>query len=311
MKISILTSTYNRSKLLNRLYKSILINNQNTNNIKIEWLIMDDGSTDNTAEVVKKYQTEQKQETIYSQNKSQDNMNINIKYYFQENQGKMKALNFLVKQATGNYIIECDSDDYFTDDAFELISKNVQLIDNNTYALCFLKYDQNKKNIGKIFKNKQTTMFNLYFKEGENGEKALVFNSNIRKQYEHELMDNEKFVTEARMYHKMDLKYKIQCINKPIMICEYQQNGYSENINKIFKQNPKGYFEYFKEIFEHNLKGVSFSKKLYIFKHYILFAVLTKRKLRQILKYVNNIKNKILISILYLPGKMLTHKKLK
>lgn len=58
-----------------------------------------------------------------------------------------------------------------------------------------LKYDQNGTNMGNNFKNKKTTMFDLYFKEGETGEKAIVFFSSIRKQYKHELEHNERFVT--------------------------------------------------------------------------------------------------------------------
>ena len=103
MKISILTPTYNRANFLDRLYASILINNNNCNNFEIEWLIMDDGSTDNTRRIVEEYIKERI---------------INIQYFYQENQGKMVAINNLMKKATGDLIIECDSDDFFTKDAF-------------------------------------------------------------------------------------------------------------------------------------------------------------------------------------------------
>lgn len=285
-KISVLTPTYNRANLLERLYKSLLNNNSK---LQIEWLIMDDGSTDNTKKVVEGFKKESK---------------LDIKYFFQDNKGKMTALNFLVKQASGNFIIECDSDDFFTDNAFSIIANNINIMEKDTYAMCFLKYDQNMNNIGNVFKNRESTMFSLYFKEGENGEKALVFNTNIRKQYEHILEHNEKFVTEARMYHKMDLIYKMKCINEPIMICEYQKGGYSNNIQDVFKENPYGYLEYFKETFEHTFKGVSWKKRLYVIKHYILFSVLTNNK--RILRPAKGVLNKILVTVLYIPGKILT-----
>lgn len=296
MKISILTATYNRAKLLTRLYDSI-IDNLN-NGIEVEWLIMDDGSTDSSKDVI------------------QDFINKNrfeIKYFYQENQGKMRAINNLVVEAQGDLIIECDSDDYFTKDAFKIIKeeyeKNAEHI-SKSYALCFLKYDQTGKNMGQEFKNKKTTMFDLYFKEGEDGEKALVFNSDIRKQYKYELENNERFVTEARMYHKMDEKYNIICINKPIMICEYQKEGYTKNIKKQFIENPYGYFEYFKEILIRNTKGITFKKRLYVIKHYILFCYITKHK--KSCKNINDIQNKIIYMFLYLPGiiktKMLINK---
>ena len=291
MKISVLTATYNRANLLSILYESIL-NNLN-DNIDVEWLIMDDGSTDETKEVVEKFMEESK---------------LEIKYFFQENQGKMQAINNLIKGAQGDLIIECDSDDYFTNNAFETI-RNAYEKNNmqNCYALCFLKYDQTGKNMGNNFKKSITKMFDLYFKEGENGEKALVFNSQIRKQYKYELEKGEKFVTEARMFHKMDEKYDIICINEPIMICEYQTQGYTKNIIKQFKENPYGYFNYFKEILQKDMKGVAFKKRLYAIKHYILFAVLTNQK--NIVKQVNGIFNKFLIMLLYAPGKIVTREK--
>jgi glycosyltransferase, family 2 len=291
LKISVLTSTYNRGNLLKKLYNSLI---QNSNyNVDVQWLIIDDGSKDDTKNIVKDFKDENK---------------IEIKYFYQENQGKMLAINKLVKEANGDLIIECDSDDYFTEDAFDIIKNEYQKCDkSDIYALCFLKYDQNGNNMGNLFKNEKTTMFDLYFKEGENGEKALVFFADVRKKYKHELEHNEKFVTEARMYHKMDVKYKMICINKPIMICEYQKDGYSKNIIKQFKNNPYGYYKYFQEILEKDMKGVKFSKRLYVIKHYILFGKLINAK--KSLNKIMSTKNKILYCLLYVPGRIKTKMK--
>lgn len=291
MKISVLTPTYNRANFLDKLYASLLINSNNCSNCQIEWLIMDDGSTDNTKRVVEEYEKE--------------NI-INVKYFYQENQGKMAAINSLVKNATGDFIVECDSDDFFSKDAFTIIKKSIEECKDmeNTYALVFLKYTKEGKNMGNEFHsdNHQSTMFNLYFKEGITGEKALVYNASIRKQFVYELEKNEKFITEARLHHKMDLKYKVICFNKPIMICEYQPEGYTKNINKMFKQSPYGYYQYFKEIFDQDMHGVKIKKRIYVYKHYILFSVLTKQK--NPIKYVKGILNKIIVAILYIPGKI-------
>ena len=289
MKISILTATYNRANLLPRLYESIV--NNVKDNIDIEWLIMDDGSTDNTKEIIQKF--------------IEENNQLNIKYFFQENQGKMQAINNLIQYVQGDLIIECDSDDFFTDNAFEIIEKAYKENESNMenyYALCFLKYNQAGENMGKTFQKNCTTMFDLYFKEGEDGEKALVFNSKIRKQYKYELEDKEKFVTEARMFHKMDERYGIICINEPIMICEYQPSGYTKNINKQFIENPYGYFNYFKEILQKDMRGVLFKKRLYAIKHYILFSTLTNQK--KIIKNIKGFLNKLLVTILIIPGKI-------
>lgn len=292
MKISILTATYNRANLLPQLYKS-LKDNLNCK-VDFEWLIMDDGSSDDTKKTVEQFINEKL---------------VNIKYYYQQNQGKMVAINNLVPKADGDLIIECDSDDFFTEDAFEVIEEEYEKNkdEKDIYALCFLKYDTSGKNMGRDFKKEKTTMFDLYFKEGEDGEKALVYFSNIRKKYTYKLEHNEKFVTEARMHHEMDLNYKVKCINKAIMICEYQDEGYSKNIIEQFKKNPYGYYEYFKEILERNFSGVSYNKKLYSIKHYILFSYLTKQYQS---KTIKSFSNKLLYYILLIPG-IIKSKKLK
>ncbi len=291
MKLSIITPTYNRANMLGDLYKSIVKNieqNQEVQqNMEIQWLIMDDGSTDNTMEVINQYINEKK---------------LEIQYAKQENQGKMSAINHMVKYANGDMIIECDSDDMFSDNAFyNILQAYYETKERkDLYGLCFLKYDLKEKNIGNLFKKEETTMFDLYFKEQEDGEKALVFFTDIRKQYQYKIEKHEKFSTEARMYHEMDLKYKIKCINKAIMICDYKEDGYTKNIKKIFKDNPYGYFEYFKEILEkQNMCGVPLKKRIYVIKHYILFSYLIKQYK---IKHVKGLKNKILYIILLIPG---------
>ena len=116
-------------------------------------------------------------------------------------------------------------------------------------------------------------MFDLYFKKEIGGEKILVFDSNIRKKFKHELEGKEKFVTEARMYHKMDKDYKILCINEIVEIGEYVEDGYTNNISKTFDNSPKGYYKYFKEILNKGLKGVTIKKKIYVIKHLLLFKL--------------------------------------
>ena len=291
MKISILTPTYNRAKMLPELYESLKENIKY--NIDFEWLIMDDGSTDNTKEIVANFISEHK---------------VNIKYYYQENKGKMIAINNLVEYATGDLIIDCDSDDYFAKNAFGTIMEHADKLmrDDELYALIFLKCDISGEISGEAFKKDdyKTTMFDLYFKDDVKGEKIILFKSAIRKQFKHKVEENEKFVTEARMYHEMDRQYKVLCINTPIVIGAYQNDGYTKNINKIFIENPKGYMKYFKEILQNNTRDI-----LYIIKHYILFSYLTKNK--KILEGIKGRLNRFLIALLYIPGCVKTKLKIK
>lgn len=286
MKISVLTPTYNRGELLERLYESLEKNAQY--GVEIEWLIMNDGSTDKTKEIVKKFQ-------------EKNVTNIEIKYFEQENQGKMIAINNLVEYVTGEYMIDCDSDDYFADNAFKYMKQKIEESkqEKNIYGLCFLKFDIKGNNLGKVFTKNRSTLFDLHFKENDQGERAILFISNIRKKYKHKLENGEKFVTEARMYYEMDRENELLCFNLPIMICEYQEKGYTKNIVKQFQKYPYGYYKYFAEILEKNMTGVLLSKRLYAIKHYILFSYLTKQYSSNNIK---DIENKILYYILLIPG---------
>lgn len=286
MKLSILTATYNRAGYLPKLYESI--KNNLKYNLTPEWIIVDDGSTDDTKVQVQKFIEENK---------------FPIKYCYQKNSGKMSAINEAVKFATGQLIVDCDSDDYFTDDAFEKIEKNAKkLLENpKLYAMVFLKKEVSGEISGKKFKNEEnTTMFDLYFKDDIQGEKIIVFNSEIRKKFTHELENNEKFITEARMYHKMDEEYKVMTVNQAIEQGSYIDDGYTKNINKTFKECPYGYYMYFRELLQKEMKDVLWSKRLYIIKHYILFSYLTNNNFDD--NFIKDKLNKFLYRILYLPG---------
>jgi len=289
MKLSILTATYNRGSFLTRLYESII--NNLIDEMDIEWLIIDDGSVDNTTEIVSNFVEKEK---------------LKIQYFKQENQGKMQAINNLIKYITGEICIEFDSDDYFTNDAFKRIYEKYSIIKENPniYALIFLKNECPGRLSGKKFinENVDTTAFDLYFKDDIGGEKNFIYNSNIRKQYKYIIEPGEKFCTEARLHHQLDLKYKIRCFNEVIAEGEYQENGYTKNMQKIFKENPVGFRNYFFEILLRNMKGIKFKKRIYIIKHYILFSVLSNMKIN--IREIKGIYNKILIMILYFPGKI-------
>ena len=287
MKLSILKATYNRAKYLPKLYESI---KQNLKcELNSEWIIVDDGSEDDTKNQVQKFI---------------DENIVPIKYFYQKNNGKMSAINEAMKHVTGELVIDCDSDDFFVPDAFEKIKENaIKLLKNkNLYGMVFLKKENSGNISGREFKNNEqiTTMFDLYFKEDIQGEKVIVYNSEIRKKYFHQLEKNEKFITEARMYHQMDEKYKLLAINQVIEQGSYIEDGYTRNIDKTFKQYPYGYYMYFKEILKKNMKGVLWNKRIYIIKHYILFSYLTNNKFNG--SFIKDKLNKFLYIILYLPG---------
>ena len=296
MKISILTATYNRANLLPRLYESILENNKTYSNF--EWLIMDDGSKDNTKEIVTNWQNDNK---------------IDIKYYYQENAGKMAAINNLIDYSNGDIIIEMDSDDYFLPGVFKKISNDYKHLDKNAYGILYRNDIPGKEVISKFpFENEIKKLFDLHYRYNFNFDTAITFRSEIRKKFKYELVDNERFITEASTYYKMDDKYHGLLVKSDtILVREYQEDGYSENIIKIFKKYPKGYYKFFNYLVNHNKKGLSFNKKLYFMKHYILFSVLNNKTYYESLKNINNLLDRMFFTSLYIPGKIKTNRMFK
>ena len=110
--ISVLTATYNREKTLNRVFNSLM--NQTYKNF--EWIIIDDGSKDNTFKLVEKFK---------------DKANFPIKYYYQENQGKHIAMNKALEICSGEFCTSIDSDDEIKSNSLEILIKEWTQVSRN------------------------------------------------------------------------------------------------------------------------------------------------------------------------------------
>ena len=291
MKISILTSTYNRKHLLPKLYKSLVENSKTFTNF--EWLIMDDGSSDNTESLVKDWIKENK---------------IKIKYYKQKNAGKMAAINNLSKYVTGEIWIEVDSDDYFIDGVLKDISKDYETLDKKAYGILYYRKILNVETPkDESLNNKIISLYHFHYKYGYTYDTSLTFRTSVRKNFKYELEHNEKFITEARTYYKMDLVSKGLLIsNKDVIIANYEEDGYTKGIVNLFKKYPYGYYEFFKELLNYPKQDILFKQRLYMVKHYILFSVLTKIGFTKSVKHVKIVKNKIMVMLLYFLGMVKT-----
>lgn len=276
--ITVFTPSYNREKELKDLYNS-LIKQKNTN---FEWLIVDDGSKDNTKKMIDELKKENK---------------ININYVYKENGGKQSAYNKGLDEAKGDIFLCIDSDDILMDNVLSKIEKDFDKIkeDNEIGGIAYVQsyISDKEKVIGTKFPidNMVDTYFNIYHKHKVTGDKLIVLKIDVAKEYYFPLIKGEKFVPEALVFNRISLKYKFKCINK-IMACkEYLENGYSNNYFNLVKRNPKGNMLYFKELY--NLE-----KNLYNIYGYILFGIYSKTKLKDML---NGHPSKIMIIIMYIP----------
>lgn len=276
--VTVLTTTYNRDKLLKRLYNSLC--NQTEKNFN--WLIVDDGSTDNTKIAINKYMQEKK---------------LNIKYIYQTNSGKHIAINRAVKIVDTPLVFIVDSDDYLTENAIERIN-NYYYKYKEYKGLCgfsFLrKYTNGEINNKKFPKNEMIESYiDARINRNIAGDKAEVFYTHCLREFPFPEYKNEKFMSEAVVWIKMAQKYKMVHINEAIYIGDYLEEGLTKNIRKHKITSPLGYMDYAKALMS---KNCNIKAKV---KGIILYGIYGKFAIRKYMLLVKQIKYKILFTILY------------
>ena len=273
--ITIFTPTYNRKKELERLYESLL--NQDYDDF--EWLIVDDGSIDDTEKYVN---------SLIKKNK------IKIKYFKKENGGKPSAYNKGLDLASGNIFLAIDSDDVFKENVLKKISSDFENLPNKIGGVMYLQgyIDNPSKVVGTNFPDDELieNYFNIYHKLHVTGDKLIVLKTKVAREFYFPIIDGEKFVPEALIFNRISLKYDFKCINYMASLKEYLNEGYSNNYFALVKRNPLGNMLYFKELY--NLE-----KSIYNVYGYILFGIYGKVSFKKLLNH----KAKFLIIILYLP----------
>lgn len=232
--ITVFTATYNRSYTIDKLYKSLL--KQTYKNF--EWIVIDDGSTDETTELFNKY----KEENL-----------IDINYIKVCNGGKHRAINRGIQLAKGNLFFIVDSDDYLVENALEEIIKWEKSIPehSNIAGVVGLKGYSENEQVGTTFKGDNYRDLLIYNREKNNitGDKAEIFYTSILKKYKFPEYENENFVPEAVVWNKIAFDgYQLRYFNKIIYICDYLDDGLTKNIEKKYRENPKGFLDYIKQL---------------------------------------------------------------
>lgn len=223
--LTIFTPAYNRAHTIWRTYESLC--RQKCKDF--EWLIVDDGSTDNTKELVKGWIAENK---------------IPIRYIYQQNQGMHGAHNTAYKNIETELNVCIDSDDYMPDDAVEQIVSFWRANGSEEYAgMVGLDIDTNGNIIGdKFFDGLRSTTLTSFYDNGGRGDKKIVYRTKVVRQYpEYPIFDGEKYVSLATKYFMIDREWELLISNQPLVIVEYQQDGSSMNMYRQYKRNPRGF----------------------------------------------------------------------
>ncbi len=245
VRITVFTPAYNRGYIIENLYHSL----QRQTYRNFEWLVVDDGSQDDTGERF--------------QRMTADENDFPIRYIRQENGGKHRAINAGVTEARGELFLIVDSDDYLTDDALEeldKVEKSIPVEEKDRFGgVCGLRaYDKNRI-IGTTFPGDtlDITMLqrNAY---GISGDKAETFYTQILRRYPFPEFPGEKFLTECVVWDKIAADgFKLRFYNHNTIICNYLEDGLTKNLDQMILRNPRGYALYLQQSVDFGkLKGV-------------------------------------------------------
>lgn len=255
--LTIFTPAYNRAHTIDRTYQSLI--RQTCKDFL--WLIVDDGSTDGTKKLVEGWIRENK---------------IPITYIYQENQGMHGAHNTAYKNITTELNTCIDSDDWMPHDAVEKIINAWKEHSHEKYAgIIGLDQTADGKLIGTNFpENLKETTLHGFYEAGGQGDKKLVYRTDIIKQYpEYPLFKGERYVGLAYKYMLIDQDWKLITLNEPLVTVEYQLEGSSFSMYRQYWNNPKG-FAFFRKT--EMICTKSLKRQFIVCAHYVSSSIISK-----------------------------------
>ena len=288
LSLTIITPTYNRSGHLKRLYESL----KHQTNTDFRWLVIDDGSTDDTEQLIQTFLSEKR---------------IDIQYLKRENGGKHRALNTGVSTVDTELTFIVDSDDYLPDNAVEIIFLTHEKY-KGTPNLCgysFLRcYEDGSVNTA-YFKNDEeiASYRDIRINGNMGGDKAEVFFTEILKKFPFPEYEGERFLPEDLVWMQMSGPYQMVHINKCIYIGEYLEGGLTKTGRAMKIYSPRGMMKR-SEVYL-NDGGVCLKIK---FKMMILYIVYGKFADISIKEMFRNTTSKTLFLLLTLPSVLIYEK---
>lgn len=226
--ITVFTPTYNRATLLSKCYESL-----QRQSVKVfSWLIIDDGSTDNTKELVE----------LWKKNEN----DFKITYIYKDNGGLHTAYNAAICNMDTELCVCIDSDDFMPDHAIESISRLWQEKRDEKYAgIIGLDYYTNGKMIGdKLPEENSINLNDMLIKKIGDGDKKLVIRTELYKKVAPmKSFSNEKNFNPNYLNTLISEKYDLLVLNENLCFVEYQANGMSSNIYKQYLNSPNSFAE--------------------------------------------------------------------
>jgi len=262
--ITVFTPTYNRASLLERTYNSL----KRQTNKNFIWLVVDDGSTDNTKSVVENWIKNEEE--------------FRIEYIYKQNGGLQSGYVEAINNIDTELAMCVDSDDYLVDDAVESVLKLWKEKGCNKYAgILALDKKENGDVIGGYYPE-GIDLLNLieldtgriYRKEVD---KVLAVRTDLYKSTKPaKKYPNEKTLNATYLHLQIGLKHDFLLLNKPICVVEYQDGGISNNKKKQYFDRPNNFADW--RIFCLGLPNAPLKYYLKNQIHYIAECIIAKRK---------------------------------
>lgn len=261
--ITVFTPTYNRANLLERLYNSL----QNQTSKNFIWLVIDDGSTDDTKQVV--------------QNWIENTKDFEIKYIYKENGGLHTAYNEAIANLETELSVCIDSDDYMPDYAIEEITKFWHKYGGYEYAgIVAPDSFENGEIIGDPLPNqKAVNLIDLLIGKYKinNGDRKNVIRSELYKQVAPmPVYTGEKNFNPHYMHLEISKNYDFLVFNKSLCVVEYQNDGMTNNMIKQYYSSPNS-FAQTRRLYL-SFKDAPFKFKMRNSIHYVSSCLLSKQK---------------------------------
>jgi len=230
----VFTPTFNRAYTLLGCYESLCAQTCGD----FGWVVVDDGSTDGTKELVMTWQRERK---------------LKIQYLYQENYGKHVAFNLGASVADGELFLCLDSDDILRRDAIENITSfwNEYGTRNSAGVVACKAYTDGTL-VGTPLPQgiSMSTVYELYHLFGVQGDKAMIFRTDLLKHTKFPKVEGEKFITEAYLYDLIDSDYRWLLFNEVLMQITYLPDGYTRCGRQLLVNNPRGFAMFYKNRIE-------------------------------------------------------------
>src|SRR5690606_33024627 len=227
--LTVFTPTYNRAYCLGVLYESLKAQTSKD----FLWLIVDDGSVDNTEELINQWKNEG---------------NVEIKFIKQRNMGMVAAHNTAHLNIETELNVCIDSDDYMPEDAVEIINNTWKVHRrDDLMGMVGLDIYRNGKIIGKKFPDDfmELTFSEILYKFKLRGDKKYVLRTDlIKRLLPYPYFENEKFPAPSYLYYILEQDYRFLTINKPLCVVEYLPDGNSMNKMKQYSEIPNAFAEY-------------------------------------------------------------------